>query len=720
MKDGLNRREFLKRTGLTVAVVATPAGLSVLSLRAQSGGAFQGFHPAAWFTLKPDGRVTVFVAKSEMGQGIHTALPMILADELEADWTQVDIEHAPVTPEYADPVQGSQVTYGSTSIRHLYEPLRKAGAAGRQMLVEAAAQKWNVSANECQASQGQVHHRGSGRSLSYGALAEAASALPVPDNPPLKEKEEFRLIGRAVARLDVPDKVNGRARFGIDSFVEGMLYGALARPPSYGARPASYDEQAARAVSGVRHVVEIDRGISVCADTLEAAWKGREALDVQWTEGTHPQLSNETQDALLTESLNQPGFPARNDPQVEQELAQTANQRVQAQYLLPYLSHATMEPMNCTAHVRSDGCDIWAPTQGQTWAQQKAAQITGLEPQQIQVHTSFLGGGFGRRAMTDFVEEAVSISKSTGTPVKLIWSREEDIQHDSYRPANSCRIEGTLNAQGRVTAWSHRVAVPPLMQRRDPNASPLDPPAVAGLLDLAYDVPNVRVEYHRIETPVAVTYWRSVGDSHNGFTVESFMDELAHASGQDPVEFRLRHLKHDPRGHRVLEAVAERAGWGQPLAGPAQGRGVACYPSHGSYIGQVAEVSVDPGTGVIRVHRIICAVDCGPVVNPDIVTAQMEGAATMGLSAALMERVQLGGGGTRSTNFFDYPILRMSQAPQVEVEIVESDAPLGGAGETALPPVAPAVANAVFAATGARLRQLPLTPERVLEGLSRG
>ncbi len=712
MKDTINRREFLGRAGLTLAVVTTPSGLQVFALgEADTEG--DSFSPSALYTITPDNRITVMVSRSEMGQGIHTAIPMIVAEELEADWNQIQAEQAPTRKEYFDPPQHTRmVTAGSGSVRNLYEHLRKAGAAGREMLVQAAAQKWDVPDWECQALQGKVLHNASGRSFSYGELCQEAAQLPVPENPRLKHKSEFKILRTPVKRLDIPDKVNGRAKFGMDTFVPGMVYASLARPPAYGAKVISYHEPAAKAVSGVRDVVRIDQGVAVCADTLEAAWKGREALNVQWDRGVRPDLDTEKMEQELMGLLEEPGVSARNDGDVTAALDQ-AHKRLEVEYFLPYLAHAPMEPMNSTVHVQPDRCDVWAPTQAPSRTLETVKSITGLAEEQIHVHTTNLGCGLGRRAMTDVEEETTLISKEIGRPVKLIWSREEDIQHDLFRPANSHRIRGALDQQGRVTAWSHKVAAS--MFRGGPD---VDGAAVSGLRNLQYQIPNVSVKYVKPDLPIPVTYWRSVGNSHNGFTVESFMDELAHAAGVDPVEFRLQHLSHDHRSQRVVELVAEKSGWGKPLVG-AQARGIAVYAAFRSYVAQVAEVSVDEKTGKVRVHRVVCAIDCGPYVNPDTVAAQMMGAVTMGLSAAFKEKVEFANGGVKSANFFDYQLLRMSEAPEVETHIVDSDERIGGVGEPGLPPSAPAMSNAVFAATGARIRQLPMTPERVLEALGK-
>ncbi len=728
----LTRRKFLAGAGLTVAAVATPSGWRFFNAR--KADEIPGvFSPSVWVRITPDDRVTVFTCKSEMGQGIHSGLAMIVADELDADWNRVRVEASPVRDEYNDPESPmmGHMTYGSTSVRNLYEPMRRAGAKGREMLLEAAAREWEVPLSQCETSSGQVHHRPSGRTLSYGELSEAASHIPVPRNPQLKVPGEFKLMGTPVPRLDIPGKVNGQAQFGIDTFVPGMLYGVVARPPAYGARVVTYDGSSAGNIDGVHWVGEIEQGIAVCGETLDAAWKGREALEIEWNPGVEPQLGSSSLDDIFRESLEQEGVSARSDG-ASQEALDRAHKRVEAEYFLPYLSHAPMEPMNCTAQVLPDRCDVWVPTQGQSNTQQKAAQIAGLDPEQVFVHTTYLGGGFGRRVWTEFVEEAVGLSKATGRPVKVIWSREEDMQYDSYRPGNSSRIAGALDDRGKVTAWSHKVAAPSIMDdmiSRMGESSliirlmglfmSVDPSAVEGVEELQYEVPNVSVDYVRVETPIPVTFWRSVGNSHNGFTVESFMDELAHAAGMDPVEFRLRHLRHNPRAHGVVKKAAEKAGWNQPLP-EGRARGIASHYSFGSYVAHVAEVSVDRETGASKVHRVVSAVDCGPVVNPDTIRAQIEGAVTMGLSAALKEKVEFAGGGVRSANFGDYRLLRMSEAPDsIEVHIIEGDGKIGGIGEPGLPPIAPAVANAIFAATGARIRHLPMTPERVKEALQK-
>ncbi len=720
MKMTITRRHFLKMTagtGLSIAVAATPLGYRLLSAEEMKKEAAFTFRPTVWLKISSDNTVIVVVNKSEMGQGVYTSLPMIIADELDADWTHVRMEVAPAGDDYNDPEWGTQATGGSSSIRHMHVTLRKAGAAAREMLLTAAAREWGVPIAECAVSLGRVRHLKGTRTLTYGTLGERAAKLPVPQNPALKKDSQLRYIGTEIKRLDTHDKVNGTAQFGVDSFVPGMLYATIARPPAYEANLVSFNKEAAQGVAGVRAVVPTYSGMAVCADTIDAAWKGREALKPEWQNGRYSHLSTGWLEKEFLSHLESNGVMVRNDGNVKKS-AEQATKKIDVTYVLPYLAHATMEPMNCTAHVRADGCDIWAPTQNQSGVLSLAAKLTGLKHDQINVHTTFLGGGFGRRYETDFVEETLLLSLSTGRPVKLIWKREEDMKNDFYRPATCSRIQGAIDDTGRVIAWSHKIVCPSIFARAYPSSfrKGIDPAAVEGLKNMEYEIPNLAVEYIRMDTPVPVGFWRSVGSSHNGFTVESFVDELAHAANQDPLEFRLGLLKSHPRSRRVLEVAAEKAGWSKPLS-TGHARGIAYYRSFESYVAQVAEVSVDKDSGAIRVHKVTCVVDCGLVVNPAIVSAQMMGGLTMGLSAALKEKVEFAKGGVKSENFGDYELLRMSEAPEVDVHIVKSGEKPGGVGEPGVPPIAPAVANAVFKATGARIRRLPMKPDTVLEAL---
>jgi isoquinoline 1-oxidoreductase beta subunit len=710
------------KSAIRRAIGGEQKGISASSLGAGDWGSAMekaspnrhGFSPNAWLIITPDNIVTVIVGKSEMGQGVSTSLPMIVADEIEADWKQVRVEMAPAGEEYKDPAWGMQTTGASTSIRHMFGPLRIASAAAREMLVSAAAQTWAVPVHECEAYRGTVRHIKSGRSLTYGQLSQKAAEIPIPPNPPLKKEGQFGLIGTSIPRLDVPDKVNGSAIFDMDVFIPDMLYAAVSRPPAFGARAISHDRGAAEKVTGIRKVVDLNRRIAVCADTLDAAWKGRDALHVTWDEGEQPDLDNDNLERILIQHLNKRGKSARSHGNVKRAMNH-AVQKIEATYILPYLSHATMEPMNCTAHVREDTCEVWAPTQDQSGVLQTVKEVTGLKPEQIHVHTTYLGGGFGRRLESDFVEEAVQVSKATGKPIKLIWTREEDMQNDFYRPATCSKIEGGIDGKGRLIAWVHKLVAPSIFSRVYPQMvrNGIDPAAVEGAVDMKYEIPNIHLDYVRIDLPVPVGFWRSVGHSHNAFTVESFVDELAHAARKDPLEFRLNLLKNHPRPRRVLEVAAEKACWGKPST-KGHGRGIAQHFSFGSYVAQVAEVSVNKKDGTVKVHRIVCAIDCGPAINPDMITAQMEGGIIFGLSAALKERVDFAHGGVVSTNFHNYGILPMSRTPKIEVHIVRSNAKLGGAGEPGVPPTAPSVANAVFAATGTRVRRLPMKPETVV------
>jgi isoquinoline 1-oxidoreductase beta subunit len=665
--------------------------------------------------ISPDETVTILIPKSEMGQGAYTALAMIVAEELEADWKRIRVEAAPARKGYEDPGMGIQVTGGSTSVRNMCEPLRKAGAAARETLVQAAAETWGVAPDECEAASGAVRHAPSGRVLSYGSLCEKAAPLEAKKAPRLKDATEFRIIGRSMTRLDLWDKIRGRAEFGVDVFLPDMLYGTVSRPPTYGASLLSYDKRAVQKIPGVRHVVEISRGLGVMADTCEAAWKGRDALNAKWSEGSHPQFDNEFLEETLLELLKRPGAAAMSTGDLEAAF-QAAAKEVRSVYVLPYLAHAAIEPMNCVAHVRSDGCDVWGPMQNQTSALLTAATITGLSADRINIRTTFLGGGFGRRLESDYVGDAVELSKAVGKPVKLLWTRPEDIKHDYYRPGHSCEIRGALDPHGRVTAWRHKVAASSIWARvgREMVTAGVDPSAVEGIVSMPYEIPALRVEYVQWrDGPIPVGFWRSVGHSYNAFTVECFIDELAHAAGSDPLEFRLKLLEEHARATGVLERVAEKAGWGKPLA-RGNGRGISMHFSFGSYVAHAVEVSARKEDGSLKVERIVCAVDCGKVINPDTVVAQMEGGAIMGLSAAMREQVVFYRGGVKSSNFSDYPLLTMSQSPEIEVHIIKSNEEPSGIGEPGLPPIAPAVANALFDALGIRVRRLPLLPETIL------
>lgn len=708
MSEDMSRRCFLKSGLLVLAVAITPGGLMLMNVSPGAAAPAPPFRPHAFVELDADGNVTVWVGQTDLGQGTHTGMAMIIADEMDADWNFVRVRTALAAEPFKDPEWGMQVTGGSTSIRHRWDLLRKAGAAARLMLMQAAAAQWGVDPAACTTAAGRVSHP-DGRSLGYGELAAGAAALPVPADPLLKNPADYAVIGTMKRRLDMDDKVQGRTAFGIDFRVPGMCTAVLARPPRFGARPLAVDADGARQVRGVLDVIPVGDAVAVCAESTWSALQGRDALKISWSEGSHPNLNDEAVAAQLLAKLDGPAAVAENAGNAAQALSAAATV-VESVYAVPYVAHAQLEPTNCTAHVEKDRCRIWAPTQGQTAAQSEAARICGLEPEKVEVMTTPCGGGFGRRGETEVVTEAVTLSKALKRPVKVVWTRGDEFAHDVFRPASVCRIRGGLDGDGNLVAWSHRLVASSIMSRLWPSAvqNGLDPTSVEGVEGMPYSVPNFRIEYAIPDLPIPVGWLRSVGHSYNCFTVESFMDELAHAAGKDPVEFRLGLMEKGSRPHRTLSLLAEKAGWGGPV--PAgRGRGVAVTECFGSSVAQMAEVSVDGRTGVITVHRVVCAVDCGPAVYPGAIAAQMEGAVVMGLSIALHERVKFAKGGVATLGYGQYRLLGMKEVPAVEVFIAESRHPVGGIGEPGLPPTAPAVANAVFAATGVRLRELPFS-----------
>ncbi len=710
-----SRRRFLKASaaaggGLLIGLYLPPGGRLAAATQADTGT----FAPNAFLRIAPDDTVTFVLHKSEMGQGVYTSLPMLIAEELEVDLGAIRVEFAPAHADYYHTQWGPyQGTGGSTSVNSTWTQLRTAGAAAREMLVKAAADTWGVSADDCEASNGHVIHAGSDRRLSYGALADRAARMPVPENVLLKDPDEFKLIGRSAKRLDGPAKVNGSAIFGMDVDLPGMLTAVVERPPVFGAGLKSFRSEKAKAIPGVRHVVSIDAGIAVVADSFWVAKKGRESLQVDWDQGPNAGLSSEDLWRKYADMASGPGLVARSDGQAQDAL-QAASRRLEAVYQLPYLAHAAMEPLNCVADVRPDRCDVWTGTQFQTIDQQAAARITGLPPEAVHIHTTFLGGGFGRRAnpRSDFVTMAVETSKAVGKPVKLIWTREDDTRGGYYRPMSYSRLAAGIDADGNPVAWTHRLVSESIMKGTPFEAfiqEGIDGTSVEGAADIPYAIPNQLVDYHPVDNGVPVLWWRSVGHSFTAFVVESFLDEVAAAGGRDPLELRLALLKDQPRHRAVLELAARKAGWGKPL--PAgRGLGLALHQSFKSIVAEVAEVSV-ADDGRPRVHRVVCAVDCGLAVDPDNIRAQMESAVVFGLSAALHGAITFENGRVKQSNFHDYPPLRMNEMPKVEVHILVSDADLGGIGEPGTPPIAPAVCNAIHAATGKRIRRLPIDPE---------
>jgi len=696
----MERRDFLHVTGTLTA------GL-VIGFRIPDRRGVAPFAPNAWLRIGTDDSVLVIVDRSEMGQGVTTSLPMLLAEELEADWTKIRFEFAPADKAYINQLFGIQGTGGSSSVRAAWKPLREAGAQARTMLIAAAAQTWAVEPSSCRAEAGAVIHAATNRRLTYGGLAQRAAGLPVPAEVQLKDPKDWRLAGKPTKRLDTRFKVNGTAQFGIDVRVPGMLTAVVARSPVFGGTVRTFDATAAKAIPGVRHVVQISSGVAVVGDGYWPAKQGRDVLKVTWDEGPVAQVSSASISSLFAQRATQDGAVARHDGDAVGALAGAA-QRVEAVYEMPFLAHATMEPMNCTAHVRAGAVDIWAPTQNQTGVQMIGGQIGGVPPEKVAVHTTYLGGGFGRRFELDFIIEALETSKAAGAPIKVIWSREDDIQHAQYRPANYHQLRAGLDASGRPVAWTHRIVAPSIMARMFPQMvkNGLDGEAVEGGVGLPYAVPNVHVDYQLTDTGIPVGFWRSVNNSFNAFAVEGFIDELAAAAKQDPYEYRRTLLANAPRDRGVLELAATKAGWGTPL--PAgRGRGIAVYKSFESFAAQVAEVSVSPA-GDVRVHRVVCAIDCGLHVNPSTIEAQMQGGIVYGLTAALNGAITIENGRVTQSNFHDYQMLRMAEMPVVEVYIVPSNEAPGGVGEPGTPPIAPAVCNAIFAATGKRIRRLPI------------
>lgn len=710
----VSRRDF-------VAVLASAGGGLLLGCRVTESAGLKNsaearmpeasvFAPDAFVRIDRKGQVTLIVAQVEMGQGMYTSMPMLVAEELEVPLDQIHVEHAPPNEKlYTNPLLGGQMTGGSTSVRAMYEPLRKIGATARTMLISAAAQRWSVDPASCRAKNGLVSHAASGRTLSYGALADAAATLPIPGHVMLKDPKEYTIIGSAAKRLDSAAKVNGTAQFGIDVRLAAMKMAAVAASPVSGGKVAHLDEAKAMAISGVRQVVRLDDVVAVVADHMWAAQNGLAALAIRWDDGPNARVSTEDIVRGLRAASRKRGIVARKQGAPRSALA-GATKRIEAVYEAPFLAHATMEPMNCTVHVRKDGCELWTGSQVLARAQATAAQVTGFPLEKVVVHNHVLGGGFGRRLEVDYVTQAVRIAKLVDGPVQVVWSREEDIQHDVYRPYYYDRISAGVDSAGQPIAWIHRIVGPSILARFAPGAFKhgLDSDAVDGAAQLLYEIPGIQVEYVRHEEPALNTgFWRGVGPTHNIFVVESFIDELAVASSGDPFTYRRELLSKSPRAKAVLEVAAREAGWGQKL--PAgQGRGISLlYSEWDTYLAQVAEVEVSK-SGEVRVNRVVCAVDCGTVVNPDTVKAQIEGGIVFGISAALYGEVTLKNGRVEQSNFTNYRVLRMNEMPVIDVHLIRNNEAPRGVGEPGTAAIAPAVANAIFAATGKRLRKLPL------------
>lgn len=645
-----------------------------------------------WIWINPDNVVTLMINHSEMGQGSLTGLAVLFAEELDLELGQVRTVFAPVDARYENGLWGGQFTGGSSSIRGEWPRLRRAAAKTRACLIAAAAERWGVAADECRSARGEVEHPQRGWRLTYGELAPSAALLKAPRAPPLRKPAQFRLIGHAVPRLDLPAMVCGRARYGIDVSEQGMLVASIARCPEFGGRVRKLDASRALSMPRVRDVISGERTVAVAADDFWSAQRARDVLQIDWAPGKQTALSNAKIENRLLAALQKDGPLALRRGDARRTLDH-APEVIESVYQTPYLAHATIEPMNCVARVTDESCDIWVGTQDQKSTRATAAEITGLPEERVRVHTQFLGGGFGRRLETDFVADAVELAKKLGRPVQVIWNRADDLQHDFYRPAHAVRLQSCLGRDGLPRAWFMRIAGPAV--------------ALDGT-DLPYAIPHVREEHVEVASPVPTGAWRSVGASNNAFAMECFIDELAHAAACNPVEYRLALLKDAPRHRATLELAANRAGWGGDMA-PGRGRGVAVYRSFGAVVAQVAEISL--AGNEIRVDRVVCAIDCGIAVLPDAVRAQLEGSVAFGLSAALHEEIRIAEGRVQQASLRDYPLLTFAEMPAVEVYILPSRHAPGGVGEPGVPVIAPAVANAVFAATGRRLRRLPLRLE---------
>ncbi len=715
----LSRRTFLRAS-------ATASGGMVLALtvgckrkpREEAVGP-EGIQPPepgadlnAWIHLEADGRVVMRIAESEMGQGVLTALSMILAEELDADWSKVSAEHAPCDAN----LYGRQGTGGSSSIRQGWEPMKKAGATARGMLLAAAADRLKVPEEELTTEPSLVVHAKSGQKLPYGSLAAAAARIELRVVPKPKDPSTYRLVGKAVARLDAPAKITGAAVYGLDVRLPGMKFAVIARPPALGSAVARFDAQKALAVPGVEQVLQVPSGVAVVAQNTWAALRGRDALTIEWTAGSHPALSSASITEALAAGLTKDAKPAtaKEEGKATAALAK-AQKRVAATYEVPYLAHATMEPLNCTVQLESGRCKVWTGTQAPTRAQKTAADAAGLTPEQVEIHTTFLGGGFGRRSQVDFITEAVHVAKEAKVPVQLVYTREDDNRAGFYRPAAMASMEVGLDAKGAPVAWVHRISSPSILEKLGGLVDGIDQSSVEGVANLPYAVPAKLVTWANPSLPLSTWFWRSVGSSQNAWMVESFLDEVARAAGRDPLEYRRELLAKQPRHLAVLEKAAAMSGWGKELPS-GRARGLAVHESFGSYVALVAEVSLGaPAPGapaasgpVPRVHKLWCAVDAGRIVNPNTVVAQMESGLIYGLSAALYGKIDLAGGAITTSQLAHAPPLRVTECPEIETVILESSADPGGVGEPSTPVVAPAVCNALLALTGKPVRKLPI------------
>lgn len=708
--NSASRRQFFK-VGISTAG-ALALGISVPTVHRRAIADTAATEPNLidiWLTISPDDQVTVAIANSEMGQGVYTSMAMLVAEELEVDWKSINSTMAPAGTAYKNLMFGMQATGGSTSIRWAFEPLRNVGAAARLMLIQAAADRWNVPAGQCTAKNGVVSHSESGRTLRYGEVVAEASTLPAPTDIALKSPDQWRILGTSVKRLDTPVKVNGSAQFGIDVEIPDMLVATVMACPTFGGKLQSVDETPALKVKGVQKVLKLEDAIIVVADTYWPAKKGLAALKPVWDRGDNAGRSNENYRQELLEAIKNDAPVAHEQGDTNTVLANGSN-IVKAVYEVPHLAHATMEPMNATVRIDSDGAEIWAPTQGPGIIQQVAAGVLQLKPEQIKVNTTFLGGGFGRKFEMDFVVQAILATKMTGVPIKLIWSREEDMRHDFYRPASVSSFTAALGEDGFPLAWHNRIACPSILSRVFPNwvKDGIDPQSVEGATELPYAIENQRIEYQITETGLPVGFWRAVGNSQNAWFVQSFVDELSNAAGIDPYIYHMKLLEGHPRHQAVLKAAVEGSAWADRSSN--RPMGLAVHSSFGSYCAMVVELLPDIQSR-LKIRHISSAIDCGIALNPDTVVAQIESSIVYGLTAAYYGDITIEDGAVTQSNFPNNPMLKLEQMPEVDVAIVNSGESVGGIGEPGLPPLAPALTNAIFAGTGKRIRRLPLVNE---------
>ena len=702
--------------GLTAAAFVVGVHVPRAGAAPAVAAASAGFAPDAFIRIDRQGAVTLVMPQVEMGQGVYTSISMILAEELDAAWDHVTVEHAPPDEKhYANPAFGVQATGNSNSIRAFWMPLRKAGAAARAVLVEAAAKSWNVPFAECRTENSQVIHDKTGRKIAYGDLVARAATMPLPTNVALKDPTHFKLIGRPLRRLDTPAKTNGTAVYGIDALPPGVKFATLVQCPVLGGKVAHVDDRAARKIKGVRQVVVLDDLVAVIGDHMWAAKSGLDALDVAWVDGANGTISTADIWARLRKASERDGAPAKVVGDAHKAL--TGSDVYTQAYGVPLLAHATMEPLNCTVHVRPDGAEVWIGSQVLARVQKTVAEATGLPLDKVTVHNHLIGGGFGRRLEHDMAHTAARIARHVDGPVKVVWTREEDIRHDIYRPAYHDVLSAKLAADGKITGWKHKTAGSSVMARWIPPAFQhgVDPDGVDSAVDVPYDIENLRVEFVREEPPGVMTgFWRGVGPNNNVFAIESFVDELANRSGTDPVSFRRAHLHKNPRLRAALDLVAAKSGWGRPLP-PRVGRGVAVQVAFASFIATVIEAEVDEA-GEIQLRRINTAVDTGTVINPDTVVAQLQGGLIFGLTAALYGEITVEKGRVQQSNFHDYRMLRIDQVPPISVHLIRNGEAPGGIGETGTTASMPALRNAIYAATGVALRRMPVDRKLLARG----